>query len=80
MKIELSKKVYCLDCKYFDDYFEVCNHPVNIIICEENDPFKLRKYIKHKDAPNIINKNNECFMFKKISWLGDIIHENKTKI
>ena len=57
------KKVYCDNCKFFDDLF-YCSHPTNQEIINDWQ----KSYISYKIRPRDMNKNNDCKLYKKKWW------------
>lgn len=53
-----KNKVYCKDCKYFEDVLEIFSVPTCFkVVGYEDTPFYKRKV---RAKPNVNNKFNEC--------------------
>jgi hypothetical protein len=65
-------KVYCKDCKYYEDtnagyrIYQPANHICNAEIIETIDTWFRQKIIFAK--PQDKNKNNDCKDFEKKKW------------
>ncbi len=58
------KKVYCCNCKWYEDWIIQCKHPMNFTY--KDHFFGISK--ERKSSPAIMNQKNNCEFYKRKWW------------
>ena len=71
----MKKEVYCINCKYYNDWCNLCEHPLNKKTITEKDYRMKINRVLYKQSSSVLNKNNNCVLYKmsiikKINFLA----------